>query len=271
MADLSFSEKKTIESFLEMGSGYVLDFTNVSFQEFIWDSVKKDIDNPSYNNASNSKANRLREFLKVESNQIVGKLLRAFYEYKFLELAYKSSELLTQSILSVAYVKILDRLESESIVSEIDSIKPNNDDLDFDELAKEINDLIVKGKPENGLDRLHTFLVKFVKQVCKNHEIQYKNEESLNAIFGKYVKHLKHNGLIESEMTLKILLFSINLIESFNSVRNDKSFAHDNSILNYEESKLIFNNVAHLVRFIKHVECVVKIEINQNESDELPF
>jgi hypothetical protein len=98
-----------------------------------------------------------------------------------------------------------------------------------------------------------------VRQVCKNHEIQYKKEDSLNAIFGKYVKHIKFNGLIESEMTLNILLFSINIIDSFNSVRNDKSFAHDNSILNYEESKLIFNNVAHLVRFITHIEGFVKI------------
>lgn len=179
--------------------------------------------------------------------------------------------MLTGSIIDIAYLKILDKLESACIVSELDSIKPNKDELEFNELAKEINDLIEKGKPENGLDRLHTFLVKFLRQVCKNHQIHYKKEESLNAILGKYVKHLKNNRLIESEMTIKILLFSINLIESFNSVRNDKSFAHDNVILNYEESKLIFNNVAHLVRFITHIEGVVKIHTNQIESDELPF
>ena len=270
MADLSYNEKKVIESFLEMESGVVLDFTNASFQEFVWDSVRRDIDHLDYNNASNSKANRLRAFFKIESNQVVGKLLRAFNQYKILKSQFNKSDLLTNSFLNTELIKIIDKLEKDSIVDEINSIKPNNDEKDFVELAEQIRDLIEKGKLEIGLDRLHTFLVKFIKQICKNHNIEIYKDETLNAIFGKYVKFLKENNLVETEMTLKILKFSISIIDSFNSVRNNKSLAHDNPILNYEESKLIFNNIAYLIGFINHVE--YNNELNKvSQKEEFPF
>lgn len=44
-------------------------------------------------------------------------------------------------------------------------------------------------------------------------------------------------------MTECILKSSISTLEAFNRVRNEQSFAHDNSILNYDESLLIFNHV----------------------------
>jgi len=43
-------------------------------------------------------------------------------------------------------------------------------------------------------------------------------------------------------------------MEAFNEVRNNRSFAHDNKILNYEEGLLIFNYVAALIRFILKLE-----------------
>jgi hypothetical protein len=35
MADLTIVEKKNLEQFFGMGSGYVLDFSNRSFEEFV--------------------------------------------------------------------------------------------------------------------------------------------------------------------------------------------------------------------------------------------
>ncbi|MCY1385081.1 hypothetical protein D9M69_734170 [compost metagenome] len=55
-------------------------------------------------------------------------------------------------------------------------------------------------------------------------------------------------------MTERIVKSSISVLESFNDVRNNKSLAHDNPLLNYEESLLIFNHVASSIRFIKALE-----------------
>ena len=42
------------------------------------------------------------------------------------------------------------------------------------------------------------------------------------------MKRLKVEGQIDSEMTERILKSSIPVLEAFNDVRNNQSFAHDN-------------------------------------------
>lgn len=61
MATLNYTERRKLEEFLAMGSGYVLDFSNRTFREFIHDSVGMDIDD-SRVGGSGSKAWRLRYF-----------------------------------------------------------------------------------------------------------------------------------------------------------------------------------------------------------------
>jgi hypothetical protein len=51
-------------------------------------------------------------------------------------------------------------------------------------------------------------------------------------------------------MTERILKSSISILEAFNDVRNNQSIAHDNPILNYNESVLIFNHVSSAIKFI---------------------
>ena len=43
MANLSFNEKQLIESVFDMSSGYVLDFSNRTFEEFMKDVVNYNI------------------------------------------------------------------------------------------------------------------------------------------------------------------------------------------------------------------------------------
>jgi hypothetical protein len=81
MSDLTSIEKLKLERLLEMGSGYVLDFYNKTFQEFILENVNIDIDNDKYFYKGSSKANRLRAFWEKESNLIVGELLEKLIEY----------------------------------------------------------------------------------------------------------------------------------------------------------------------------------------------
>lgn len=91
-------------------------------------------------------------------------------------------------------------------------------------------------------------------------------------LFYKYVRALRDGGHLESAMTERILKSSISVLEAFNDVRNHKSLAHDNPILNYEESLLIFNHVAASIRFIKALELKVKAAKKASwEDDEVPF
>ncbi len=95
MADISNVEQIVIEDLFEMETGYVLDFSNRTFRNFILGSVQIDIYDEKYNYQSGSKANRLRRFLKEESNQVVGKLLSDLLDY--WELSRQSTDPVSES------------------------------------------------------------------------------------------------------------------------------------------------------------------------------
>ena len=63
------------------------------------------------------------------------------------------------------------------------------------------------------------------------------------------MKFIKNENLIDAKMTERILKSTIFVLDAFNSVRNNQSFANDNPILNYHESTLVFNHVSASIRF----------------------
>lgn len=251
MSDLNFLEKSHLEKLFQMNGGYVLNFTNRTFQEFIADAVKKDIDDKKYSTSSSSKAGRLREFWRLESNYVVGSLTQKMAEYAE-PLPHTDQELVSQGRAIAA------RLLISAPVPEIDAIVPITDDRTFDALTRSVHDSIEKNEPESGLDRLHTYVVKFIRIVCRKHGLAAENDKPLHSIFGEYVKHLHRVGRIESEMSGRILKSWISIFESFNHVRNNHSFAHDNRSLSYHESLLIFNFTCAAVRFIQSTENYVE-------------
>ena len=81
MANISQIEKLKLEKIFSMGDGYVLDFSNSSFQRFIYDIVKLDIGNSKYDKYGSSKANRLRTLWELEADSIVGKITEEMLLY----------------------------------------------------------------------------------------------------------------------------------------------------------------------------------------------
>jgi len=81
MSDLTFVEKRKFEQLLGMESGWVSDFTDRTFGEFVSDSTGRDIFDSKYNYKSGSKANRLRAFWQKEDNSLVGKLMSDMLDY----------------------------------------------------------------------------------------------------------------------------------------------------------------------------------------------
>jgi hypothetical protein len=261
-----------------MSSGYVMDFSNRTFEEFIYDSIRINIYDDKYFYASGSKANRLRGFFNEEPSYKVGELLTALLDYWHTKAIAQENgfDFDKDGNIYKECLKIASRLKEETIVEEIDVIKEIEDDRDFSLLAKSIRESIDKNEPEVALDRLHTYVMKFIRQLCENHKIEIKKDESLNAIFGKYVKFIVANEKIESQMTERILKYSIHVIEAFNDIRNNRSFAHDNQILNYSESVLIFNNVTNSIKFIESIEKTLEKENKKEETEtanweDLPF
>lgn len=250
MSDLTNLEKRQFEKLLGMSSGYVLDFSNRTFDEFVIDSTGLSIMDEKYNQASGSKANRLRAFWSLEPNHTVGKLLQDL-------LLCISLDGVTPDV-EKAYSdcsRTVSRLSGGNALHEIVlELTPNSTEKEFSILTRAVRESIERNEPEAGLDRLHTFTIKYLRVLCNQRGISTDREKPLHSLAGEYVKSLKESGHLESEMTERILKSNISTLDAFNKVRNEQSLAHDNRILNYNEALLIYSHVASAIRFIEALE-----------------
>ena len=81
MSSLKMLERDCFENLFGMGSGYVMDFSNRTFSEFFQESVRADIYADKYAANGDSKARRLRAFIELEPDPVVGKALSDLLEY----------------------------------------------------------------------------------------------------------------------------------------------------------------------------------------------
>jgi len=269
MSDLTNVEKRKFEQLFGMSSGYVLDFSNRTFQDFIADAAGRSIYDSRYDNGSGSKAQRLRAFWIEEDNRTVGRLMA-----EMLDLAHEQNLVLEDARpLFEACRSVVARLLRDSPVPEADVLTLLAGEKDFDVVLKAVRDAIDRNEPEIELDRLHTFVIKYVRGLCEARGLTVAREKPLHSLFGEYLKQLRADGHVESDMTLRILKSSISTLEAFNDVRNNQSLTHDNPVLNYDEALLIFNHMVSSVRFLRALERRVELRERQNTAREndIPF
>ena len=249
MSDITNIEKRNLEKLFGLASGYVLNFSNRTFDEFVIDSTGLSIFDEKYNQASGSKANRLRAFWSLEPNDVVAKLLRDLLQC----ISMDSADSEQQKLYEVCS-KTVARLLGLSDIPEIVELTHNSNEKEFSILARAVRESIERNEPEVGLDRLHTYAVKYLRHLCQQYGISTDREKPLHSLAGEYVKALKEKGYLDSEMSERILKSSISTLDAFNKVRNEQSLAHDNRILNYDEALLIYSHVASAIRFIEALE-----------------
>ena len=250
-----------------MGEGNLLDFSHSTLQEFIYDVSGIDIAGSKYNDGGTSKANKMRSLIAHESDEVVAKLLEAMKMRRSeLESNERYNSIERDPKLRDDFGDLIERLRGEVSIADAEVIVANNDDEDFRALAKHIQESIDKDEPAAALDRLHTFLMKYFREMCSRSAVVIEKNATLNAIYGKYIKALRASNAIESEMTEKILHSTYQCFDAFNDVRNNKSYAHDNSVLNHDESVLIFNYMTATLKFLKTIE---PVSAANKETDEL--
>lgn len=81
MSLFSMAERHNLEKFLGMSGGYVLNFSDRTFGEFVIDTVGIDIHDEKYTPEGTSKAKKLRALWKLEADYTVGKLILALIDY----------------------------------------------------------------------------------------------------------------------------------------------------------------------------------------------
>lgn len=248
MSDLTPKEKILLEKVLGMSSGYVLGFSDRTFAEFFADTIGLDIDDPKYSRNGTSKAKRLRTFWAIEENHLVGKVMSEMIDMTDGTKDQSLADLKTKCAI------IVDRLLGGVAVEDIGVLDVNSEERTFRLLAVSVRRAIDDGEPDAALDRLHTYVVKYIRQVCGSRRIDTAETKPVHALMAEYIKALRTEGAIESEITERILKNCIAIFEAFNFVRNRHSLAHGNDLLGKAESLLIVNHIVSIIRFIQAVE-----------------
>lgn len=82
MSNIRSVDMMFIDDLFEMGGGYVLNFSDRTFAQFVAEELNIDIDDPTYAHQGTSKAKRLRCFLQMVDKPTVVRALSVLWEYR---------------------------------------------------------------------------------------------------------------------------------------------------------------------------------------------
>ncbi|MBW6525268.1 abortive infection family protein [Sphingomonas sp. RHCKR7] len=253
MADLARPDRLCVEELLGMGDGYVMDLSNRAFAELVRDELGIDIDSAKYASRGTSKANRLRSLWDQAEPGAVARVLRALWDHRE-QRGWTPGDLVEPrpSVVRARYMAVVDRLERQAGMSDLEALSQFAEGATLGELIEAINRDVAAGAHAAALDRLHTYSCKRFAHLLQDAGLECTREEPLHSRVGKHVKHLNATRQLRS-MTLQILKNSVGVLQAFNDVRNNASFAHDNEIVDADEARLIVDSVLSVLRFVERV------------------
>ncbi|MGE0637496.1 MAG: abortive infection family protein [Bacteroidia bacterium] len=125
-------------------------------------------------------------------------------------------------------------------------------DITNDLVKRAIDDahaLIQQGGATSGVDRVHTMLHGYLKEVGRKSQMQFSNEETLTQIFKRLKKEhpvFQKDG--ERQQDINDILNSLgNIMDKLGPLRNKASLSHPNEKLLDEDEAMLVVNTAHTV------------------------
>lgn len=257
MVDLKKSHIRWIKEFMAYprGNGYVLNFSDATIAEFFEDEFQIDFDDSKYHGQGSSKCNRLIALLLAEDAHIGAKVLRALWDRRegLIRKAGIAPDGGSVDELKQKFLDVIAVLEGASELPRTDALERYERDRTLDELISDIERDLQANKPEAAMDHLHTYCVKKITHLLKVRGIVCEKDEALQARFGKYRKELLREQNL-SDFTNQALKATISLFTSYNDIRNNRSFAHDNKILKPAEARFIFETISAILVFLRTIE-----------------
>lgn len=236
-----------------MGSGYVMGLSNRELAELVREELDLDIEATEYAARGTSKANRLRVLLERSEAADAARLLRALWDHRESR-GWTPDDVVEPrpSMVRARYMAVVERLERQVGASDMGALSAFVEGATLEELIAAINRDVAVGAHAAALDRLHTYACKRFAHLLRAQGLDCVREEPLHSRVGKYVKHLDAGQRLRP-MTVQILKNSTGVLQSFNDVRNNASFAHDNDLVNPDEARLIVDTVLSILRFVDRV------------------
>lgn len=257
MVDLKRSQVRAIEEAMAYpnGFGYVLDFSDRTMEEFFEDEFGIEIYAKENRVNGSSKRNCLTTFLRRTDLNTSLKVLRALWERRegLLEAHPNSDNSQDARAKSIPFQKVIEQLQNEPAQLTSAGVEQFARDRTLEELVADIQRSLEANKPEVAIDHLHTYCVKKFTHLLETRGIKCDQNEPLHSRFGKYRKCLENEQDLH-EFTSRAMKSFISLLESFSDIRNNRSLAHNNEILEPVEARFIFSSISAMLVMLRALE-----------------
>lgn len=212
-----------VDQALGMTSGYVLNFSDATFNDFVRRKFGIDATAPTYTVDGTSKGKRLRALLRSLVPGAQAEVLRAFWGHR-QQVTNNGMHSDLEPQVESDFLAMVARLEGSEQPIDLAVVEAFTDDPTLAELIEAIQREIQANKPNAALDRLHTYSMKKFADLLERDGITVGHNDALHARAGRYINNLRQAGQI-GEYSVKIAKSAVQVCENFNMVRNKQSLA----------------------------------------------
>lgn len=120
------------------------------------------------------------------------------------------------------------------------------------ELLEDAKVLIEHRGARSAVDRIHTAFHDYLKSVCNDKGIPYKNDAGITSLFKLLKDHIIGLEINDKnrEAVDKILKGLSTIVDSSNYLRNHASFAHSNDQLDEDEAVIVIDTILIILKYI---------------------
>lgn len=273
MSDLSNIEKTKLFDFFQISGGYILSdlyYKNgknkSDTRNIIKDAVGIDIyqDEP-YKGRSQQQC--VEYIIENFSNAEVSVLFDTIFEFfKFYnESCKKDCFFCIQKNKCAEIKRIIKDLKSKK--DSTAKIELPISEVNVGELYANLRKELKEGHYTLALDRLHTYSLFYLENLCKKHSITPSKDRHghlmLDDMLTKLADYYKKNSVL-NEFAETVIKCNKEVFQKFNSVRNYQSYTHPNDVMDNSNA-----------RFVVEIVCLVLVYIDSIERNfekrDLPF
>lgn len=264
---LPAEQRQVFDRIFHCQTGGVLNLSHRTMPEWFSENFDIDITQQRFEAEGPSKARILRCFVNVADPRLVAKVLRALWQYRCRHALYVEKDAAEEARLRAWCEQFTAELDKASPLSLEAAIRDFSGDTTLLKLRAAIAGDITAEKPDVALDRLHTYCVKRLRHLLRERGQEFEARSPLDALFGAYARILKEKGLV-SEFALPALRVQYKLFEGLNHVRNKRSLAHDNELLDISEAQFVVESILSSLAFIERIEDARALPAS---DEDIPF
>lgn len=235
-----------VNRYIGVNGGYLGDFSYRTHDEFYPDYCDLDISPNAYEGTTRQ---RFIKILEESDTNIQVKILKGVLEKYPLDY-FSEAEQDAKSKYYQRIKEIISRLEGRAIV-EMPSLSYTNDTVE--RAIKDAKLLIENNGATSGVDRIHTTLYGYLKEVCKTENITINEKDTLTQLFKKLKNShpkLQITGPRRNDIFQIINSFS-NALDKLNPIRNKATLSHPNEdLLHEDEAILVINSAQTILNYL---------------------